>query len=116
MNATPVYAPCARCGRRMATNHDANGRPRIYCSDVCRQRAWRERHKTIVHGALSRVNDPAGGATATDPELIGMKLSTDCLGMRDAATDIRCDRIKHLRDAVQAYGSDASATPHELNR
>jgi hypothetical protein len=93
MIGATVFAPCTYCGRRMATNHDANGRPRLYCSDVCRQRACRKRHKTIVHGAISRVNDSAGGATATYPELKGMKLSADCLGMRDAAISTQCDRI-----------------------
>lgn len=44
----PVFGTCAHCRHRMLTNHDANGRPRLYCSDKCRQRACRARHKTIA--------------------------------------------------------------------
>src|SRR5262245_22350279 len=44
-----IYVPipdCEYCAQRMERNK--RGRPRIYCSDVCRQRDWRIRNGRAV--------------------------------------------------------------------
>lgn len=77
MNAPTVYACCGSCGQRMATNHDTNGRPRVYCSDVCRQRACRARHKTIVRGIHAANLEPSKAPKPTARDRQGTSRSVE---------------------------------------
>jgi len=56
--AGPVDAECVMCGAAMADEH--HGRPRLYCSPACRQRAYR-----------TRSTDPASVVGPSDDEIDG---------------------------------------------
>ena len=90
---------CRRCGAPLP---DAgNGRPRLYCSPACRQRAYRARRAVVAHpGAAAEALAALAAALRDDAELI-LLLSRGWTAPDDSR-DLTVDAL--VRDAMRLVG------------
>jgi hypothetical protein len=82
---------CAWCGRRLPGDNKVVGRPRRYCAQPCRQRAY-ERRTAVQRGGL--------------PEDAVVLSATELADLQDRLFQLRCA----AEDVVTAVDDGASAT------
>lgn len=59
-----VIPICVTCRRPLEPRAEPRGRPRLYCSDACRRRAWRDRQSTV---AILEAYDAPAPTPAVNP-------------------------------------------------
>ena len=108
----PATTPCGQCG----TTFTPTGRQQ-WCTDACRQAAWRRRHTAPPQPALPAKTDTIYECPTCDTRYLGTQRCDDCntwcRRLGPGAPCPHCDEIVAVSDLIadNQYGTTPRPSP-----